>query len=120
MEPPPPLHRVTDFGRSFCTQSMLSFESNDIHESGVPGNVCRAQILASCEVTRDAGASAGGTASTYYLCQPCIGEHMYREALPDGAKFQFQQPTSQIWVVAQRRGAGLSGQEKTFADHRPS
>jgi hypothetical protein len=24
---------------------------------------------------------------------------------------------SEIYVVAQRRGAGLSGQEKTFADH---
>ena len=81
------MQQVVDFGRSFVTQSALRFDTADLAEQGVPGNVCRAQILASCEVTR------AGTANTFYLCQPCIGEHMYRENRPAGVEFQFQQTT---------------------------
>ena len=43
---------VVDFGRSFCTQSALRFDTDDPAEVGVPGNVCRAQILATCAITR--------------------------------------------------------------------
>jgi hypothetical protein len=88
------MQHVVDFGRSFVTQSALRFDTADPAEQGWPGNVCRAQILASCEVTR------ADTANTFYLCQPCIGEHMYKENLPAGVEFQFQQPTV--------RRAGLS------------
>ena len=119
---------VVDFGRSFCTQSALRFDTDDPAEVGVPGNVCRAQILATCAITRwpseaaQVAAAGGGVqrghTHTFHLCQPCIGEHMYKEALPEGVRYQLQEPTSEIYVVAQQRDAGYSGQEKSFADHR--
>ena len=109
---------VVDFGRSFCTQAALRFDTDDPAEVGVPGNVCRAQILATCAITRwpseeaQAAAAGGGVqrghTHTFHLCQPCIGEHMYKEALPEGVRYQFQEPTSEIYVVAQQRDAGVS------------
>lgn len=120
---------LPDFGRSFCTFRTLVHQTDDAAEQGVPANVCRAQVLARLTISRRGGQgvaasaaaaaadddSGSSTENTYYLCQPCIGEFMYKHNLPPGEAFQFQQPTSEIWCTVQE--SGPSGQEKTFADH---
>jgi len=70
-----------------------------------PVNTCRSKIQACCSLTDQ----HSGECEDYYLCQACIGEHMYL----DGQIAQV--PTSEVALIFNRHVSKLM---KKFANHR--
>lgn len=65
------------------------FVADTAERDGVEANNCRAQVQARCVMSDE----RNGLSHGYLMCQPCIGEHMYRPG-------QIAQvPTSEVLVI---------------------
>jgi len=65
------------------------FVTDTTARDGVEANNCRAQVQARCTLTSE----RTGQSLDYLMCQPCIGEHMYRPGQIT------QVPTSEVLII---------------------
>ena len=88
--------RALDFYRCFCLETAAV--------GGVECNTCRSHLRASCELAD----TETGEADTFYLCQGCIGEDMYKLG---GIA---QMPTYEVFSIASET---VVKQSKVHANH---